>query len=328
MKAVQVTELSGPDGIAVTEIEEPTAADGNLLIDVHAAGISYPELLLSRGLYQIKPDPPFTLGSEVSGKVREAPEGSGFNPGDCVAAFTMGAFADVAAAPPHMTFKLPDQLDFCEGAGLVLNYHTAHFCLMRRASLQEGESLLVHGAGGGVGTAAVQVGKAAGAHVVGVVSSDEKEQVARKAGADDIARADGDDWKVAAKEFARGEGYDVVYDPVGGERFRDSIRLLQTEGRIVVVGFTEGSIPEIAVNRLLFRCVSVVGAAWGHYALTRPDYLKEVGEDLDRMVRAGHVKPIVGKRYGFDEVPSALRDIDERRAVGKLVLDVNHQEGR
>jgi NADPH:quinone reductase len=340
MKAVQVTDLSGPEGVKVAEVEQPQATDGNLLIDVHAAGISYPELLLSRGLYQIKPDPPFTLGSEVSGKVREAPEGSGFEPGDCVAAFTMGAFAEVAAAPPHMTFKLPDQLDFCEGAGLVLNYHTAHFCLMRRASLQEGESLLVHGAGGGVGTAAVQVGKAAGAHVVGVVSSDEKEQVARKSGADDIARiaseasgarraerGEGDDWKEAAKEFARDEGYDVVFDPVGGERFNDSVRLLRTEGRIVVVGFTEGSIPEIAVNRLLFRCASVVGAAWGHYAFTRPDYLKEVGEDLERMVREGHVKPIVGKRYAFDQVPQALRDIDERRAVGKLVLDVNHQEG-
>jgi len=320
MKAVQVTELSGPDGLAVAEVDEPQATDGNLLVDVHAAGISYPELLLSRGLYQIKPDPPFTLGSEVSGVVREAPADSGFAPGDRVAAFTMGAFAEVAAAPPHMTFKLPEELSFEQGAGLVLNYHTAHFCLIRRGDLKEGETLLVHGAGGGVGTAAVQVGKASGARVVGVVSSEEKEGLARQAGADEVIRSDGD-WREAAKELAP-DGYDVIYDPVGGERFGQSIRVLASEGRIVVVGFTEGSIPEIAVNRLLYRNVSVVGAAWGHFAFTRPDYLREVGDDLDRMVSEGHVKPIVGRTYAFDEVPQALRDLDERRALGKLVLAV------
>lgn len=322
MKAVQVTELSGPDGLRVVEVDEPQASDGNLLVDVRAAGISFPELLLSRGLYQIKPDPPFTLGSELSGIVREAPDGSGFSAGDRVAAFTMGAFADVAAAPPHLTFRLPDQLGFEEGAGLVLNYHTAHYCLLRRGQLKEGERLLVHGAGGGVGSAAIQVAKAAGAGlIVGVVSSDDKERIAREAGAGEIVRADGD-WKETAKELAP-DGYDVIYDPVGGQRFKDSIRLLGTEGRIVVVGFTEGEIPEIAVNRLLYRCASVVGAAWGHYALTRPDYLREVGEDLDRMVREGHVRPIVGKTYGFDQVPQALRDLDERRATGKLVLEVS-----
>jgi NADPH:quinone reductase len=322
MRAVQVAELSGPDGLRVVEVDEPQATDGNLLVDVRAAGISYPELLLSRGLYQIKPDPPFTLGSELSGVVREAPDGSGFAPGDRVAAFTMGAFAEVAAAPPHMTFRLPDELSFEQGAGLVLNYHTAHFCLIERGGLKTREALLVHGAGGGVGTAAIQVAKATGARVVGVVSSDEKERVAREAGADEVIRADAvDGWKAAAKELSP-DGYDVVYDPVGGDRFDESIRLLRTGGRIVVVGFTEGRIPEIAVNRLLYRCVSVVGAAWGHYAFTRPDYLRAVGDDLDRMVREGFVEPIVGGRYGFGEAAQALRDLDERRAVGKLVLDV------
>ena len=317
MKAVQVTELSGPDGVQVVEVDEPTAADGNLLVDVKAAGISFPELLLSRGLYQLKPDPPFTLGSELSGVLREG--GAGFEAGDRVMGFTMGAFAETAALPPHMTFRLPEELSFTEGAGAVLNYHTAHYCLLRRGQLKEGENLLVHGAGGGVGTAAIQVAKATGARVVAVVSSDEKAHAAAEAGADEVIRTDG--WKEAAKELSP-EGYDVIYDPVGGERFKDSIRLLATEGRIVVVGFTEGEIPEIAVNRLLYRCASVVGAAWGHYALTRPDYLREVGEDLERMVHEGFVKPIVGKTYSFDEVPQALRDLDERRAVGKLVLEV------
>ena len=314
MRAVQVQELSGPDGVKVVDVDEPQAADGNLLVDVQAAGISFPELLLSRGLYQLKPDPPFTLGTELSGVVRAAPEGCGFEPGERVAAFTMGAFADVAAAPPHLTFRLPDELSFEEGAGMVLNYHTAHYCLLRRGQLKEGERLLVHGAAGGVGTAAIQVAKSIGAHLTAVVSSDEKERVAREAGADEVLRSDAD-WQSSGP-------YDVIYDPVGGQRFKDSIRLLDTEGRIVVVGFTEGEIPEIAVNRLLYRCASVIGAAWGHYALTRPAYLREVGEDLERMVREGHVKPIVGRTYAFDEVPQALRDLDERRAVGKLVLEV------
>jgi NADPH:quinone reductase len=320
LKAVQVTELTGPDGLRVVEIPAPQSSDGNLLIDVKAAGIAFPELLLSRGQYQIKPEVPFTLGGELAGVVREAPEGSRFSPGDRVAAFTMGAFAEVAAAPEQMTFRLPDELGFPEGAALVMNYHTAHFCLVRRAHLAQGETLLVHGAGGGVGSAAIQVGKARGARVVGVVSSDEKERAARESGADEVVRSEGD-WKEAAKGHSP-EGYDVIYDPVGGERFGESIRLLRMEGRIVVVGFAEGSIPEVAVNRLLYRCVSVVGAAWGHFATSRPDYVREVGDDLERMIREGHVRPIVGKTYAFDSVPDALRDLDGRRAVGKLVLEV------
>jgi len=317
MRAVQVTELSGPDGVAVREVEEPAAP--GLVIDVRNAGISYPELLLSRGQYQIKPEVPFTLGSELSGVVRSAADGSGFSPGDRVVAFTMGAFAERAVAQPQTTWRLPDGLGFEEGAGLVLNYHTAHFCLIRRGDMKQGEKLLVHGAGGGVGTAAIQVGRASGAHVVGVVSSDEKERVAREAGAHEVIRSDAD-WKAAAKELGP---FDVIYDPVGGDRFDESIRLLAIEGRLVVVGFTEGRIPELAVNRILFRCVSVVGAAWGHFALTRPDYLREVGEDLERMVREGHVRPIVGTTYPLEGVPDALRDLDGRRAVGKLVLEVS-----
>jgi NADPH2:quinone reductase len=179
----------------------------------------------------------------------------------------------------------------------------------------------VHGGAGGVGTAAIQVGKALGARVVGVVSSDEKERVARDAGADEVIRSEGD-WRSAVKEVTGGAGADVIYDPVGGERFDESVRTLATEGRLVVIGFVEGSIPQVAVNRLLFRNVSVLGAAWGAFAFPRPDYLKAVGDDLNRMVGEGHVRPIVGRRYAFDQVPDALRDLDERRALGKLVLEV------
>jgi NADPH2:quinone reductase len=320
MRAVQVTDLSGPDGVNVVDVPEP-GADGGVLIEVQAAGISFPDLLLTRGLYQLKPDPPFTLGSEAAGVVREAPEGSDLSPGDRVAAIVFGGFAELAVGQPPLTFPLPEELSFEQGAALVMNYHTAHFALRRRAALKQGETLLVHGAAGGVGTAAIQVGKASGARVIAVVSSDEKERVAREAGADDVIRSQGD-WKGTVRELTEDAGADVIYDPVGGERFDDSIRALATEGRLVVIGFTEGQIPKVAVNRLLLRNVSVVGAGWGAFAFERPDYLREVGDDLDRMVREGFVKPIVGRTYSFDEVPQALRDLDERRAVGKLVLEV------
>lgn len=319
MKTVQVVRLEGPDGLEVVDAPEPQAG-GAHLVDVHAAGISYPELLLSKGLYQLKPDPPFILGSEIAGVIREPAEGSDLKTGDRVIGFAMGAMAETAVTPPPMTFKLPDELDFGQGCALFMNYHTSHFALDRRAGLKEGESLLVQGAAGGVGTAAIQVGKALGARVMAVVSTDEKEQVVRDAGADEVARSDGD-WATAAKEFGGG-GIDVVYDPVGGERLSQSIRVLAAEGRAVVIGFVEGSIPSIAVNRLLLRNVSLVGAGWGHFAFERPEYLAEVAADLNRMVEAGHVNPVIGGSYSMEEVPQALRDLDERRAIGKLVLQV------
>lgn len=321
MRAVQVQELTGPDGVALVEVDEPEAGDA-ILVEVHAAGISYPELLLSRGQYQLKPDPPFTLGSEVAGVVRSAPAGSGFEQGQRVMAFTLaGGYAELAVVQPAMTFALPDELDFREGAALPVNYHTAHFALKRRAAIADGETLLVHGAGGGVGTAAIQVGKALGARVLAVVSTDEKERAAMSAGADAVARSDGD-WAAEAREFGGGVGVDVVFDPVGGERLGQSLRCLAPEARLVVIGFVEGSIPTVAVNRLLYRNVSLVGAAWGHFALERPEYVREVAADLARMVAVGSVRPIVGATYAMERVAEGLRDLDERRAVGKLVLDV------
>jgi NADPH:quinone reductase len=305
----------------VVEVGEPQAGDRDMLVEVRAAGISFPDVLMTKGLYQYKPDPPFTLGSEAAGVVISTPDGSGFAEGDRVAWMGMGGtFAERAAVMPQMAFGLPEALSFEEGAAYILNYHTAHFGLLRRGRLGEGQTLLVHGAAGGVGTAALQVAKAVGARTIAVVSSDKKERIAREAGADEVVRSDGA-WKDEVRELSDG-GVDVVFDPVGGDRFLDSVRSLREEGRLVVIGFTEGSIPEIAVNRLLLRNVSVVGAGWGAFAIPRPEYAREVATDLDRMVAEGHVKPIIGKTYAFDEVPQALRDIDERRATGKLVLEV------
>jgi NADPH2:quinone reductase len=324
MRAQQITELSGPaSALELNDVPEPDAAHPmtgreGVVVDVRAAGVSFPEVLQTRGEYQVKPDLPFIPGSEVGGTVRSAPEGSGFAPGDRVAAFCMlGGFAEVAVAPEFMTFKLPDRLDFAQGAGLILNYHTAYFALKLRGRLEAGETVLVHGAAGGVGSAAIQVAKGLGATVFAVVSTDEKEDVARQAGADEVLRSD-DPWKDEAKERSGG-GVDVVIDPVGGDRFTDSLRSLGVGGRAVVVGFTGGAIPEVRVNRLLLNNIDVVGAGWGAYVLGKPEVNQEIGHAV---LELDTVAPIVHARFPLEDAPEALQLLDGRGALGKVVLEV------
>lgn len=326
MKAVQISELSGPDAIAVVDVGEPQSAHmltpgEGVLIDVKAAGVSFPDVLQTRGLYQLKPDPPFVPGSEVAGRVIAAPPGSGLSEGERVMAFTvLGGMAERAVAPAYLTFPLSDALSYEQGASVILNYHTVYFALKLRGRLHAGESVLVHGAAGGVGTAALQVAKALGASTIAVVSSDEKERVAREAGADEVVRSDGP-WREQAVERSGG-GVDVVLDPVGGERFTDSLRSLGEGGRALVVGFTGGSIPEVKVNRLLLRNIEVVGAGWGAYAMGSPERNASIGEAVERMIDAGHVRPIVGDSFVLADAREAFRTIDERRALGKVVLTV------
>ena len=327
MRAVQIVELSGPDSaLRMVDLPEPEPSHlltpgSGVVVDVHAAGVSFPEVLQTRGEYQVKPPLPFVPGSEVAGVVRSAPEGAGVKPGDRVAAFPMlGAFAEVAVAPEFLTFALPDELDFAQGAGLILNYHTAYFALRLRGRLAEGETVLVHGAAGGVGTAALQVARGLGARTIAVVSSDAKEQVAREAGADEVVRSDGP-WRDEARELSGG-GVDVVLDPVGGDRFTDSLRSLGEGGRLVVVGFTGGSIPEVRVNRLLLNNVEVVGAGWGAYVMTKPEANRAIGAEVQRLIEQGFVRPVVGARFPLERAADALNAIDQRRATGKVVLDV------
>jgi NADPH:quinone reductase len=327
MRALQITELSGPaSALAEADLPEPEPSHpltpgSGVVVDVHAAGVSFPELLQTRGQYQVQPPLPFVPGSEVGGVVRSAPEGAGVSEGDRVAAFCgLGAFAEVAVAPGFLTFPLSDELDFAQGAGLVLNYHTAYFALALRGRLAEGESVLVHGAAGGVGTATLQVAKGLGARTIAVVSSDEKERVAREAGADEVVRSDGP-WKDEAKVWSGG-GVDVVVDPVGGDRFTDSLRSLAEGGRCVVLGFTGGSIPEVRVNRLLLNNLEVVGAGWGAYVMGKPEVNREIGEAVLRLVDDGSVRPIVGARFPLERASEALELLDGRGATGKVVLDV------
>lgn len=324
MRALQVTELTGPDGVAVHDIPEPDASAG-VLIDVHAAGLAFPDVLLTRGLYQYKPDPPFTLGVEVAGTVAEAASDSGFKKGQRVMAFTFGAASERLAVSPDFVFATPESFDDDQAAGFIMNYHTSHFALHRRGRLQEGETVLVHGAAGGVGTAAVQIAKGAGARVIGVVSSDAKEEVARRAGADEVVRSDSE-WLKHVRELTDGRGADVLYDPVGGDRFADSVRALAPEGRLLVVGFTEGNIPSVAVNRLLLKNIAVVGVAWGAFVADKPGLTREIGDELARLAGEGSVDPIVSAAYPLEKGAQALRDIDERRATGKIVVRMRPED--
>jgi NADPH2:quinone reductase len=327
MRAIQIVEESGPDSaLRLVEIPEPEASHmltpgSGVLVDVHVAGVSFPELLQTRGMYQLKPALPFVPGSEVAGIVRSAPEGASVKPGDRVAAFcALGGFAETVAAPEYFTFALSPELDFAQGAGLILNYHTAYFCLLMRGRLKEGESVLIHGAAGGVGTACIQVAKALGASTIALVSSEQKAKVAAEAGADQTVMLS-DSWKDEVKELSGG-GVDVVLDPVGGDRFTDSLRSLRPDGRLIVVGFTGGSIPEVKVNRLLLGNTEVVGAGWGAYVMGNPEINRKIGAAVNAMVDDGFIRPIVGPRFTMENAAEALKTLDERRAFGKVVLDV------
>ena len=326
MRALQISELTGPDAVSVVEVPEPRVAHPltpgeGVLIDVAAAGVAFPDVLQTRGLYQVKPELPFIPGAEVAGTVVQAPPDSGLEVGERVAALTLlGGMAERAVAPAFLTFPLPEPLDLEQGAALLFNYHTAYFSLKLRGRLQAGEQILVHGAAGGVGTAGIQVAKALGASAIAVVSSDEKEQVARDAGAEHVVRSDGP-WREEVQALTGG-GVNLVLDPVGGDRFTDSLRALAEGGRVVVVGFTGGSIPEVKVNRLLLRNTEVIGAGWGAYVMGKPQLNREIGDAVNAMVTDGFIRPIIGARFPLARADEARKVIDERRATGTVVLDV------
>lgn len=326
MLAIQIVDLTGPDSaLRLVDLPDPEPSHfmtpgSGVVIDVEAAGVAFPELLQTRGEYQMKPELPFVPGAEVAGTVRAISGDTPLQVGDRVAALCLlGAWAEQTAAPLHFTFPLPDELDFAQGAGLIFNYHTAYFALVTRGRLAAGEHVLIHGAAGGIGTATIQVAKGLGATTIAVVSTDEKVQVAKDAGADHVVRSDGP-WKDEAVELSGG-GVDLVIDPVGGDRFTDSLRSLRRTGRVVVVGFTGGSIPEVKVNRLLLKNTEVIGAGWGEYLFANPGYAAEPAAALDGLIASGAVRPIVGARFPLEQAADALKLLDERRAVGKVVLE-------
>jgi NADPH2:quinone reductase len=326
MRAVVVEALTGPDALRVAEVAEPEGAhpqaDGErLLVEVHAAGVAFPDLLQSRGEYQISTDTPFVSGGEVAGVVVEAPASSRFAAGDRVAGMTIwGAMADYALAIPKYTLKLSDEMSYAEGAALYLNYATAWFAV-DRVGVRDGETVLIQGAAGGVGTAALDVLRGIGARSIAVVSSDEKERVARAMGADEVVRSTGP-WLEEVRALTGGHGVEVVLDPVGGERFTDSLRALDVTGRLVVIGFTGGSIPTVKVNRLLLRNLTVMGIGMEPMDARFPGAVQRVTDAVEALARRGEVRPLVGRRLPLEDGAEALRVLERREAVGKVVVDV------
>jgi NADPH2:quinone reductase len=319
MRSVQVVSLQGPAGVQVREVPEPERPGDQVLVEVHALGVSWPDLLLSRGHYQVKPEPPFQLGVDFAGVVQEAPDGSGLDVGDRVACcLPYGGGADVVAVPSDSVFPLPDEVGFVKAAALPMNYLTAQFALQTRAGLRPGETVLVHGAAGGVGTASLQVARGLGARTVAVVSTEEKAAFVRALGADHAVLADG--FLAAVKELTDGAGVDVVVDVVGGGLFTDSLRALAPLGRLLVVGFTAGAIPEVKVNRLLLNNIDVRGVGWGAFAMARPGFMRGQWDALLPMIASGVVDPPVATTYPVEEVARALEDMDQRRVLGKTVL--------
>lgn len=322
MRAIRVTELAGPESVQLVEIDEPTD-EGAILVDVHAAGVAFPDALLTRGLYQYKPELPFTLGAEVAGVVRSAPADAPVKAGDRVVGLTMitGAMAETVVLTPDRVFPLPDNVSFEAGAGLLFNDLTVYFALTVRGRLAEGESVLVHGAAGGIGTSTLRLAPALGAsRVIAVVSTEDKVDVARAAGATDVVLADG--FKDAVAELTGGKGVDIVMDPVGGDRFTDSLRSLAPAGRLLVVGFTGGEIPTVKVNRLLLNNIDVVGVGWGAWTMTHPGALTEQWDGLAELLTSGALVAPQPEVYPLEQAAAAVASLENRTAKGKVVVRV------
>jgi len=320
MRAVQISQLDGPAAAQVVDLDEPAGA-GLVVIDVHAAGVAFPDVLQSRGLYQHKPELPFVPGGEAAGVVRSAPDGAHLRPGDRVAVLTMlnGGMAQVIAVPAAQVFKLPDTVSFEAGAGLLFNDLTVLFALTTRAQLTEGATVLVHGAAGGIGTSTLRLAGPLGAsRVIAVVSTEDKAEVARAAGATDTVLADR--FREAVAELTGGRGVDLVLDPVGGDRFTDSLRSLTPGGKLLVVGFTGGDIPTVKVNRLLLNNIDVVGVGWGAWVMSHPGELERQWETLEPLLASGKVSAPQPDVFGLEQAAEALAALENRAAAGKVVL--------
>jgi len=328
VKAWVVRQLGGPETMRFEELAEGEPADGMVRISLRASAINYFDSLMISGHYQTKPDLPFVPGSEISGVVINAPAGSGFQPGDRVMALvdnvglTRGGYAEVADAAPGSVAPMPDKMGFDEAAAFTLIFQTGWFGLHRRANLKAGETLLVHAAAGGVGSAAIQLGKAAGAIVIATAGSDEKVEVCRELGADHAINYKTQDFVEEVKKITGGRGADVVYDPVGGDVYDRSTKCIAFEGRIVIVGFTSGRIPQAAANHVLVKNYSVVGLHWGLYSKRAPELIPLATKALLELYEAGKIKPYISTRLPLSEAPRALASVAEGKSTGKVILSV------
>ncbi|MCU0670280.1 MAG: NADPH:quinone oxidoreductase family protein [Myxococcota bacterium] len=323
MRAIVVDRWMEASELTVREAPEPVVGAGQLGVDVHSAGCNFFDILIVQGKYQVKPPFPFIPGGEIAGVVREVGAGvKGFAVGDRVlAAAPMGGYAERIAIPASFAHRMPDAMSFDEGAGFPIVYPTSYAGLVYRAALQPGETLLVHAAAGGVGLAAVQIGRALGARVLATAGGADKCAIAREAGAEAAIDYNAEDFVERVKELTGGRGADVIYDPVGGDVFDKSLKCIAWNGRLLVVGFAGGTIPSVAANRILLKNIAVTGLHWGAYAKNEPQRVPETFAALFRLYEEKKIHPVVYRGYPLEEAAAALAALGSRKTHGKVVLN-------
>jgi NADPH2:quinone reductase len=323
MKAIVCEQWGLPDTLSVQEIANPQPGPGQVVVDVQAAGVNFPDVLIVQGKYQFKPNLPFTPGSELAGIVRSiADDVTTFKPGDRVIAFTpIGAFGQQIALPVQALMPMPPGLDFATAAAITLTYGTSHHAVVDRAALKAGETMLILGAAGGVGLAAIEIGKALGARVIAAASTDEKLAVCRAHGADAVINYSREDLREAIKILTDGKGPDVIYDPVGGDYSEPAFRSIGWRGRYLVVGFANGEIPKLPLNLALLKGASLVGVFWGEFTRRENELAYRNTEALIRMVADGRLKPLISATYPLAKTGQALADLLTRKVQGKVVVD-------
>ncbi len=324
MQAWRVREFCEPEDMAFETVARPEPGPGQALVRVHTAALNFLDILMVQGKYQMKPDFPFTPGCELSGEIAAVGPGSSCRVGQRVAAQSYwGAFAEYAVVDDLQINPIPDGVAMDRAACVPVVYPTGHIALGRRGGLKAGEWLLVTAGAGGSGLAAIQIGRAWGAHVIALAGSEEKLAVCRAHGAELALDYTDDGWVEAVREATGGRGADVIFDPVGGEVFNLALKVIAVEGRALIIGFAGGAIQQIAANRLLLKNASAVGAIWGGFFRSHPEYTHEVVADCYAMLARGAIDPVVSARYAFDDLPAALRALASRRTWGKVLLEVS-----
>jgi NADPH2:quinone reductase len=322
MKAMVATRWGEPSELEHLEVPDPTPGPDQVLIETRAIGCNFPDILMIQGKYQVKPPHPFSPGHEIAGVVRAVGSGvTRVRPGQRVlASLEWGGYAERAVAAAARVHPIPDAMPFDHAAAFYVVYQTSYAALVRRAALQPGEWLLVHGAAGGVGLSAVQIGKALGARIIATAGTKEKLEIARQSGADVLIDYVTEDWVERVKAVTGGEGADVIYDPVGGDVFDNSTKCIAFEGRILTIGFAGGRIPTLAINRVLLKNFSVVGVHWGYYQRRGSPLVQEWQDALMKLYGEGRIRPVIYRTYPLREAAQALAALSSRESYGKVVL--------
>ena len=324
MKAYVCREFGPVESHKVEEIEDPRAEAGQVVVDVKAAGVSFPDVLIVQGKYQFQPPFPFSPGGEIAGVISEVGEGVvDWKIGDRVIAMTgNGGIAEKVVAFEMTLMPLPETMDFKDGAAFPLNYGTTYHALKQRGQLQAGETLLVTGAGGGVGTTAIEIGKAMGARVIAAASTDEKLEIAKNLGADEVINYSDGELKEKVKALTDGLGADVIYDPIGGDIFLQCTRGVNWKGRVLVIGFASGPIPAVPTNLALLKGCSIVGVFWGRFTGAEPEENSKNFDELFALHADGKLKPQITKSYSLDQAAEAISSLENRKATGKVVIEM------